>query len=1080
MNVMSNLKQSSSINIIRDQDKSIDYIPSANTTRIANFILDEFKRGIHSFNIIGSYGTGKSSFLWAFNKSISSSEKENFFDFPNKLFKQTDFINIVGEFNSLIDYFKVLFSIENKLKGNQEIFDCIFQKYEAINKNDGILIICIDEFGKFLEYASKHDPEKEMYFIQQFAEFVNDSNRNILFLTSVHQAIDSYSIDLTSSQKNEWRKVKGRFNEISFNEPVEQLLFLASQYFKSKYSDKISDEKYLDSLITLNKAHHCFSIGEEYIEKIGNNLYPLDIFSAIVLTKSLQKYGQNERSLFTFLQTSDHLGLDSLKENQLFDLPKLYDYLLVNLYSILVSKHNPDYSQWALIRDAIERAESKIDMDLNIALDLLKSIGLINLFSSKGASINEKLLVDYLSFKFSSKLIIESIKKLVIYKIIRFNEFNNSYKLFGGSDMDIEDAIIKIGNSIDTSIDIVPRLKEAFDFPIITAKETLYRTGTPRLFEFKISENPIFDIPANEVDGFINLIFNENIRDKDIEEQTSGKDSAILYGVYKNTSTIRKTLIEIVKTEKVLGEVEIDDKFAKEELNNIINSQKALLNYYVLDSLYSNKIQWFFDGKKIKLNSKQKLNNFLSEICSRIYPLTPIINMELINKHKVSGAINSSRKSYFNRLVNHWTEKDLGYPNDKFPSDKTIYWSLIKNKGIHNLQDGNYVLSAPNADDQNFLRVWEACELFLESAKTETKNITELIDILSKRPFKLKLGVIDFLIPTFLFAKKGDFALYDNSGGYIPYLNETVLYLMNRNPKQYSLKSFELSNLRLNMFNKYRSYLNQEKKKTFSNESFIESIRPFLVLYKGLTPYSQKTKKLSKESLNLRESISKAEDPEKIFFEKFPKALDYEIKDLIASEQLFDEYILKFQKTVLEIKNSFDELLNRIEKYLTQEVLGVKSEFPAYKTILQKRFSTLKEHQFLQSQKTFMLRVNSDLDDRDSWLVSICFALLGKSLNSITDKEETILKDKLSLLVQELDNFCEINNVIFDQEKEEVYKIDFTSQKNGLQKHLVRISKNQNAKIEKSVLDIKNKLSDDKQLRIAILTKLLRKELDSE
>ena len=750
------------------------------------------------------------------------------------------------------------------------------------------------------------------------------------------------------------------------------------------------------------------------------------------------------------------------------------------MYSILVSKHNPDYSQWALIRDAIERVESKVEVNQSIASDLIKTIGLINLFSSKGASINEELLINYLSLKYKSKSISNSLKFLEKIKIIRYNNFNKSYKLSGGTDVDIEDAIIKIGNSIDTSIDIIPRLKDAFEFPIITAKETLYTTGTPRLFEFKISEQPIFEKPVNEVDGFINLIFNENITDKDIKEQTLNKNSAILYGVYKNTSIIRKTLIDIIKTEKVLLDVESDDKFAKAEIKTIINSQKALLNHYVLDSLYSNKIQWFFDGKKIKLNSKQKLNKFLSEICSKVYPLTPTINMELINKHKVSGAINSSRKLYFNRLVNHWTEKDFGYPNDKFPSDKTIYWSLIKNKGIHKFQNGNYVLSAPSSEDQNFLEVWKACEAFLESAKTETKDISELITILGEKPFKLKLGVIDFLIPTFLFAKKGDFALYDNKGGYIPYINETVLYMINRNPNQYSLKSFELSNLRLNMFNKYRSYLNQEKKKDFSNESFIESIRPFLVLYKGLTPYSQKTRKLSKEALNLREAISKAEDPEKIFFEQFPKALNYDIKELIDSEQLFDEYILKFQKTVLEIKDSFDELLNRFEKYLTQEVLGLECSFPKYKTILQKRFSTLKEHQFLPSQKTFMLRVNSDLDDRDSWLISICFALLGKSLNSITDKEEIILKDKLSSLVKELDNFCEINNVIFDEEKEEVYKIDFTSQVNGLQKHLVRVSKNQNDKIEKSVLDIENKLSKDKQLRIAVLTKLLRKELDSE
>ncbi|MHB0754346.1 hypothetical protein [Polaribacter sp. M15] len=1063
---MNKLKQSTSINILRDQDKTFDYIASDNTTRIANFIVNEFKKGIHSFNLIGSYGTGKSSFLWAFNKSISSAENLNYFNFPSKQFSQTEFINIVGEFNSLIDFFKNYFLIKNNLKGNQEIFDCIYQKYETIKDNEGVLVICIDEFGKFLEYASKYNPEKEMYFIQQLAEFVNDANRNIILITSVHQAIDAYSLHLSISQRNEWKKVKGRFNEITFNEPVEQLLLLASKFLREKYVSIEKNNVYLKNLISLNEKHHCFSLDKNYLKKIGNNLFPLDVFSAAILTKSLQKYGQNERSLFTFLQASDHLGLDSIKKNELFDVAKVYDYLFVNMYANLVSKRNPDYSQWALIRDAIERAESISDSNQVMVIKIIKTVGLINLFASKGASINDDFLIAYFSLEYNAKEVRKGIDFLDKFRIIRFNQFNKSYKLLGGTDLDIEDAISKIESSIDTSIDIVPRLKEAFEFPIITAKKAFYETGTPRLFEFVISEKPTFQKPVNEIDGFINLVFNENITIKNLEEQTSGKNVAILYGLYKNTSTIRKTLVDIIKTEQVLATIENDDKFAKEELNTIINSQKALLNHYVLNSLYSDKIQWFFDGKKIKLNSKKKLNKFLSEICFRIYPLTPNINMELINKHKVSGAINSARKSYLNRLVNNWSEKDFGYPSDKFPSDKTIYWSLIKNKGIHHLQDGNYVLTKPNAENENFLKVWEACELFLESAKTETKTITELINILSEKPFKLKQGVIGFLIPTFLFAKKGDFALYDERGGYIPYLNETVLYLMNRNPKQYSVKSFELNNLRLNMFNKYRSYLNQENKTSFSNESFIESIRPFLVLYKGLTPYSQKTEKLSKEALNLREAISQAKDPEKIFFEEFPKALGYEIKNLIESEQLFDEYILNFQKTILEIKNSFDELLNRFEKYLTQEVLGVKAQFPEYKTMLQKRFSALKEHQFLPSQKTFMLRVNSNLDDRNSWLISICFAILGKSLNNITDKEEKILKDKLSHLVNELDNFSEINNVIFDEGKEEVYKVDFTSQKNGLQKHLIRISKQQNTKIEKSILEIENTLTDDKKLRI--------------
>ena len=110
--------------------------------------------------------------------------------------------------------------------------------------------------------------------------------------------------------------------------------------------------------------------------------------------------------------------------------------------------------------------------------------------------------------------------------------------------------------------------------------------------------------------------------------------------------------------------------------------------------------------------------------------------MELINKHKVSGAINSARKSYFNRLVNNWNEKDLGYPDDKFPSDKTIYWSLIKNNGIHREEDGSYILTSPNCDDENFIRIWQECELFLNEAKKEQRQITDLITTLKQKPYR--------------------------------------------------------------------------------------------------------------------------------------------------------------------------------------------------------------------------------------------------------------------------------------------------------------------------------------------------------
>ncbi len=39
-----------------------------------------------------------------------------------------------------------------------------------------------------LEHAAKNNPERELYFMQKLAEFVNVPSRNILlFLTTLHQ-----------------------------------------------------------------------------------------------------------------------------------------------------------------------------------------------------------------------------------------------------------------------------------------------------------------------------------------------------------------------------------------------------------------------------------------------------------------------------------------------------------------------------------------------------------------------------------------------------------------------------------------------------------------------------------------------------------------------------------------------------------------------------------------------------------------------------------------------------------------------------------------------------------------------------
>lgn len=61
----------------------------------------------------------------------------------------------------------------------------------------------------------------------------------------------------------------------------------------------------------------------------------MDLFAAQALTMSIQRYGQNERTLFSFLEATGDGSLQSFGETPFstFSLADIYDYEIYNFYS---------------------------------------------------------------------------------------------------------------------------------------------------------------------------------------------------------------------------------------------------------------------------------------------------------------------------------------------------------------------------------------------------------------------------------------------------------------------------------------------------------------------------------------------------------------------------------------------------------------------------------------------------------------------------------------------------------------------------------------------------------------------------
>jgi phosphotransferase system IIB component len=1065
---------SPSINILRDKDNGLFYIPTRNGEKVFQKIASSFSSGTKSFNIIGAYGSGKSAFILALEKVLNRNANyfSNLFDTSLDKVESTF---IIGEYSSFKQVFCETFGFDDSKELFKNIRKDILNNKES---NVGYLWV-VDEFGKFLEYAAKESPEEELYFIQQLAEFVNSPDLPIIFITTLHQAFEDYSLELSKAQRNEWDKVKGRLVEVSFNEPVEQLLFLASERIVEKSFPCSISKKMQQELFSAIQEADVFPMKDYFSFEFAQKLFPFDILSASIAIVAFQRYGQNERSLFSLLESEDYLGINDFNDGkEFYNVVHIYDYLKYNFHSLLNSRYNQDAANWKALDEAIQRAESIFEKNYEGAANILKTIGLSSILGRQGQKITKEFLEKYANIALGIKDTSSIIEMLENKQVIRYRNYSQRYVLFKGTDFDLNFELELAENQVSKDLLVVQQLKKYFDFPIIPAKRAFLERGTPRYFVYELSENPIKTIAEGQIDGYINLVFNDLLKADAFIAHSSKINEAILYGWAQNTDEIKKLVAEIEKV-KIVKSKCLDDPIAIAELDAYLNASKEKLNDSFFASFYGKgaNIRWFYNGKELRFINSKDLNQCLTKISYEIYSETPVLRNELMNREKVSGTISSAKNKLIQQILSSSNEENLGFDENRFPPEKTIYWALLRNTGIHKQSTNNWVLGKPT--DKSFFELWNASVNFLNDCAIASRKLTDFIDILKGKPFKLKQGFIDFWVPIFLIAKQKHFAFYEQ-GIFIPDLTADTLEVAMKQPQKYQISTFSLDENKLKIFNRYRYFLNLIEENAPNSDTFIETIKPFLVFYNRLNTYTKQTRKLSKEAIRLRDAISSAIDPEKVFFEDMPRALGFTINDLNNNQSL-ENFSVKLQSSTRELSSAFSNLINRIEEIIGKTARNEQISFPENKLLLQQRFKKLKKEQLDPKLKVLIQRINTPLDDRQSWISSIATAIIGKSLEQFTDDDEQAFHSLFPRRIHDLDNLTDISKKDIDEAKEEILKLELTTFVKGVQRNLIRLPKSKTKLIEEKKTEIQKMLdSQDKQANIALLIKLLQEEIGNE
>ena len=255
----------------------------------------------------------------------------------------------------------------------------------ARNQATGLLII-IDELGKFLEFSALHPERQDIFFLQELAELSARSGNEPLFTVGLlHQGFHAYADLLSQSAQREWEKVAGRFEEVLFDQPLEQVIYLIGaalnvdeEMFPRGWASK--------STVSMRAAIDYGWFGPAppitSLTTAARTIYPLHPTIIPVLVKLFSRFAQNERSLFSFLLSGEPFGLQGFSQTpasagSLFRIHHLYDYASATFGHRLSAQSYRNH--WNHIDSLVRSFPSTNDVELAV----LKTVGLLSAVESK-------------------------------------------------------------------------------------------------------------------------------------------------------------------------------------------------------------------------------------------------------------------------------------------------------------------------------------------------------------------------------------------------------------------------------------------------------------------------------------------------------------------------------------------------------------------------------------------------------------------------------------------------------------------------------------------------------------------------
>ncbi|UPK44723.1 hypothetical protein [Paenibacillus pabuli] len=794
--------------------------------------------------------------------------------------------------------------------------------------NLGIFII-YDEFARFLQGLNATKFNESMQDIQDLAEFANRTN-SIHLLLIAHKSLRSYFNASNEEVAREFQRIEKRFNQYLVKSDQATFLRISELILTENINQKpvISEATFTRTREMLRKYPLFPSINQtERDELVVRGMFPLHPVSVFLLPHLTSVFGQNERTLFTFLESQETGGLINHigKSNDYYLGYQLFDFFFPDSNEF----GNDDVSEHILLyKKAMARLPEEL-LNKQSATNLVKFITLWNLCAVQS---EQKLNTEFLQFatQMNEDELTDVLPVLIKHKVIRFNRVNDYWELFAGSSVDLhermehEKQFLKTDQSKEIEV-LHNNLVKKFYFPeryndekgmtrfsaveIVYGKEIIERK---LIQKNKLSDFSVYYVLAEDVETHKSL-------DLVLRGLSRENDRAIFFLHSKPLVDIKHEIynylcMDSLRKNKILL---TEDKGIKEELEMLFNESKYRISQYLSEIVsYEDERAWYIAGDTVTIRTELDVTEILSDICYELFKCTPVILNDSFNRNAVTGVQRKAAIKLIEKIIEEPRKQQFGI--EGHGPDYALFAAIFKNndrldENINNLDYSNIINTSFSTLRTRLIDVLES---------NPTGNFKDLVELFSAPPFGIRKPLIPVLFVALLRDRWNEFMLYRN-GMFVPGIDGEAIFeiIVETGAEHYQYVYEHINDSYVEFFNNIERCFVDSLETRLNNQSRLIFICGTLLKWlRSLPRIAQTSVNVDKEFGELRDLIKRSEvDPQQSVAQLLI-IYQHNIDKLLATKKYAENFIvllkIELAKKLLQVigVSDFKGLKNWVEE----------------------------------------------------------------------------------------------------------------------------------------------------------------------